>query len=375
VSPPKADYFESLLHQHDNYMPLRTDEREELLRDNEISFVDGYSSQHGPLKYMSEAAKEKVNEEIDRRMQEISDTGLTKEELLHEKVGDGVKLADDPFFQYMRENRTAREMLLKPGDAYTADRVIELALRQDVGPDPSLMMNRQNYQHRNEEGTAPTWEYKKKYRDTTPVISPEAYFAGHNTTERRRRLFEYDQERPATFINRPLSRNQLRKKMMRPLRKKDIDHYNTPLIAKFLNDVGRLYNRYQTRLPTNVQRKVAKTVKRMRAQFIIPPVGMMKPTDKIPLGSYIEEVEEMQRKTIDPVTGRLFIKHSLQDDLNAKLERERQRMEERFGHLETEQQMEPLEAEAQEQMRVLREMTIEQHRIMPNDRMRHWMLA
>ena len=55
--------------------------------------------------------------------------------------------------------------------------------------------------------------------------------------------------RPATFINRPLSRNQLRKKMMRPLRKKDIDHYNTPLLAKFLNDVGRLYNRYQTRLP------------------------------------------------------------------------------------------------------------------------------
>ena len=36
---------------------------------------------------------------------------------------------------------------------------------------------------------------------------------------------------------------------MRPLRKKDIDHYNTPLLAKFLNDVGRLYNRYQTRLP------------------------------------------------------------------------------------------------------------------------------
>ena len=86
----------------------------------------------------------------------------------------------------------------------------------------------------------------------------------------------------------------------------------------------------------------------MRSQFIIPPVGRMKPTDKIPLGSYIEEVEEMQKKTIDPVTGRLFIKHSLQDDLNAKLERERQRMEERFGHIETEKEMEPLKAEAEE---------------------------
>ena len=37
--------------------------------------------------------------------------------------------------------------------------------------------------------------------------------------------------------------------------------------------------------------------------------------------------------------------------------------------------MAPLEDEAEEQLRVIREMTIEQHHIMPNERMRHWMLA
>ena len=94
---------------------------------------------------MSEEAKEKVNIEIDSRMKELSNSDLTREELLHEKANQGVKLGDDAFFQYIRENKTAREMLLKPGDAYTADRVIELALRQDIGPDPSLMMNRENY--------------------------------------------------------------------------------------------------------------------------------------------------------------------------------------------------------------------------------------
>lgn len=78
---------------------------------------------------MTAEAKEKVNIEIDRRMKELSDSDLTREELLHEKVDQGVKLADDAFFQYIRANRTAREMILKPGDAYTADRVIELALR------------------------------------------------------------------------------------------------------------------------------------------------------------------------------------------------------------------------------------------------------
>jgi hypothetical protein len=43
----------------------------------------------------------------------------------------------------------------------------------------------------------------------------------------------------------------------------------------------------------------------------------------------------MHKKTIDPVTGRLFLKYSLQDDLEVKLKREKERMEKRFGHIET----------------------------------------
>ena len=70
-------------------------------------------------------------------------------------------------------------------------------------------------------------------------------------------MFEFDQEKPATFINRPLSRNQLRKKLVRKLRKKDIDYKNLPMMTNFLNDVGKLQNRYQTRLETNVHRKVS----------------------------------------------------------------------------------------------------------------------
>jgi len=41
-------------------------------------------------------------------------------------------------------------------------------------------------------------------------------------------------------------------KIKRPIRKSDIDYFNTPLMTKFVNDVGKLYNRYQTRLESNV---------------------------------------------------------------------------------------------------------------------------
>ena len=367
-------YFQSLLHQHDNYM-MPDGETEEMIRENEMNYVSAYNSTSGPIKYMSEDHKEKVHQELDVRLQELEDTGLTRDEILFEQLNKGLRLADDPFFQFIKNSRTAREMLLKPGDEFTADRVVELALRQDVQPDPSAAMNRENYTLKTLEGADQDWEYKKKYRDNTPQLNPSAYFADHDVANRRKRYFDFDQEKPATFINRPLTRNQLRKKHMRPITKKDIDYKNLPMMVKFLNDIGKLYNRYQTRLETRVQRKVAKTIKKMRHQFLLPMVGVIKPTDKIALGSYIEDIEEMHKKTIDPVTGRLFMKYSLQDDLQAKLKREKERFEERFGHIETEEQIAQIEKDAEEEYRIIREMSIDNHQVLPSETTRHWMVA
>ena len=39
---------------------------------------------------------------------------------------------------------------------------------------------------------------------------------------------------------------------MRTLRKKDIDWKNTPLLCKFMNDSGKIMNKYQTRLRAGV---------------------------------------------------------------------------------------------------------------------------
>lgn len=137
----------------------------------------------------------------------MADTGLSRNELLFEQQ-EGPKLHDDPFFQYLKNSRTAREMTLKPNEEFTCDRILEVALRQDVGPDGSMTMNRTDYKTQDmDAGETPNWEYKKKYRDNTPIINPSAYFAGDSVTARRKKLFEFDQEKPATFINKPLSRN------------------------------------------------------------------------------------------------------------------------------------------------------------------------
>jgi len=86
---------------------------------------------------------------------------------------------------------------------------------------------------------------------------------------------------------------------------------------------------------------------------------LIKPTDKIALGSYIEDIEEMHKKTIDPVTGRLFMKYSLQDDIKNKLKREKDRFEERYGHIETNVELKKIEKDAEEQYKIIREMSLD----------------
>ena len=184
------------------------------------------------------------------------------------------------------------------------------------------------------------------------------------------------EEKPATFINRPLSRAQLRRKYMRKINKVDINWKDTAFLAKFMNDTGKILNKYQSRLPSAVHRKVAKTIKRLRDMELVAHVGMLKPTDKIPVGSFIEDMEEMHRKTIDPVTGRMFLKHSLQDELSKKEERIFGRLEHRLKGTETQGEF-ASDQQAEIKQSIMREMSLESAGapLIPNKSQRQWMIA
>lgn len=90
---------------------------------------------------MSRAEKEKIHDEIDLRLQELEDSGLSKEEILFNKP-EGIALKYDKFFQYIKENRIARELLIKPSEKFTAEVVIEKALKQNIGPDANMGLDK-----------------------------------------------------------------------------------------------------------------------------------------------------------------------------------------------------------------------------------------
>lgn len=103
---------------------------EEMIRDNEKNFVEGPNmSLDGSFKHLSREQIEEVHRQIDFRMEELEVTGLSRNEILYDDPNSGVALKDDPFFQLIKNSHTVREMLITANEEFTADRVIEKALR------------------------------------------------------------------------------------------------------------------------------------------------------------------------------------------------------------------------------------------------------
>ena len=116
----------------------------------------------------------------------------------------------------------------------------------------------------------------------------------------------------------------------------------------------------------------------MRNLGLLPYVGLIKPTDKIPLGSYIQDIEEMHRKTIDPVTGRMFLKHSLQDDIRDRRIREKDALDRKIKGLEGNPPPEDSKEEAaKEKSRrdYIREFDLDMPVTKPDKLYREWMIA
>jgi len=311
IQEKKENFFESLLHKHKGYENMFKTKDENILSNKKI-FAEGYKDPKGPIKFMSKKDKEIIHLEIDRRIQELESSGLSREEILYDKP-EGIPLNQDKFFQYIKNNKIAREMLIKPTETFSADLVIEKILKQEIGPDASLAVKRKNLKVAED---MPLSYEVKKYKDMfnprskDTLLTEDDYDYKTNYINKLKLQLNSERSRPISFINQPKSRSELRKKfMIKTIKKKDINWKNLPLLARFLNEGGKLMNKYQTRLPSGVHRKLAKTVKHARNMGLLPFIDFIKPYHKVPFTSMYNEFLEDVSKVVDKETGIIKVVH------------------------------------------------------------------
>jgi ribosomal protein S18 len=104
--------------------------------------------------------------------------------------------------------------------------------------------------------------------------------------------------------------------MIRTIKKKDVTWKNLPFLVKFINEAGKLMNKYQTRLPTSIHRRLSRSVKHARHLGLLPYVDYIRGYDKIPLTSTYNDFIDDISTVIDKKTG--LIKHIHQPSLEDK---------------------------------------------------------
>lgn len=91
---------------------------------------------------MSPEDQRRVDEVADLRLQELEDLELSREEILYKGTEKrGIKLGEDPFFQYVKDNKDIRKILIKEGEEYSVDRIVSIALRQEIGLDTAASVH------------------------------------------------------------------------------------------------------------------------------------------------------------------------------------------------------------------------------------------
>jgi len=310
--PREPSYVEGLLYKYKD-SPKIEQETTEL---NEKTFVEGYKSPRGPIKWMSQEDKDRIHAQIDYKMEELERTGLSREEILFNRA-KGFPLREDSVFQYLKSNREAREMMLKPGEEFTAEKVIDYALRQDTGTDRSKTLSNERplYEHELPEG----YEYDVRTGKTYPKkIKPEDYYWSEKLDKKYEEYRKYFKGAGAMFPEKIPQKHKLRRRYKRQVNINDIDYRNTEFLSQFMTKAGLIKSRWQTKLSSKAQKKVSKAIKHARNLNLFTTKGFVMPPHKKNLEPM--QFQNFSKFVIHAETGTVYAKKyesevSRQDDL------------------------------------------------------------
>lgn len=175
----------------------------------------------------------------------------------------------DPFFQFIKNNKLAREVYLKENDRFTAEKVVDIALRQDIGLDPSYSRIRE----KNVVESKGRAEYLVNLGEKGPdSLDPASYYSRHQFSIQKS-YEELKKSQPVKHIYKPIDKYEKLKDHLRKLRKYDIHWRNVELLRQFVTKNGNIRNRMMNLLSTEDQTRVVKSIKTSRHMGAMPHYG------------------------------------------------------------------------------------------------------
>jgi small subunit ribosomal protein S18 len=271
------------------------------------TFVDGYRTPRGPLKWMSPEDKAQVHNQASMKLQELEDTGLSRDEILYRQPG-GIPLAEDPVFQFIKNNHDAREMMMQPGQELTMENIVDAALCSKVDIDRAKVLPDREYLYEHE--LPDDYLFQVNQGADPDKVHPRDYYWAEDLKGKFDEFKRY-RASPGALFPEAINRRAVRRKNFRTLPVEDISYKNVELLTQFMTEAGKIKNKWQTRLPGRLQIKVAKAIKQARDLNLLPHAGMITDLHKRNLVPWF--IEDVNKVVIHSETGQLYARREAQD--------------------------------------------------------------
>lgn len=205
-----------------------------------------------------------------------------------------------------------REAVAKPNEEFTAEKIVDMALRQDIGYDP---MNTAR------ERIPMTWEQMQDLRDVkdyaetkwgthkkNSLIGPGLYFNQEEKKKMSLDDFLPKSKKTSYKIPMPIKRQNIRKNLVKSINPFNINWRNTEFIHQFVSSSGYIRSRLKNRIGRKFQKKIAREVKTARIMNILSSYSFLKPMDKVSLRTLEEDLEAEGKLVINLEHGGLMLK-------------------------------------------------------------------
>lgn len=158
-----------------------------------------------------------------------------------------IPLNQDPFFQYIKNDRAARELLIPANALFSPEKIVSLALRQDIGIDQSAATIPKNIIK--EDGLS--WVENFNLENTPDIRRekerPEHYFSLANADSIDR---DYIENKINTIkVRKPITKGKVYQNDVEPINEHDLHWRNSALLSQFINSCSFIQNKVQNRLP------------------------------------------------------------------------------------------------------------------------------
>ena len=192
--------------------------------------------------------------------------------------------------------------MISPNELFTPEKIINLALRQNITVDDASSVTKKRILKREELNYLKLYNMENTPSKKEKLAEPEDYYSGAMGVN-----WQDYQEENYLSVPVPLHKGIIKNMGLVPYNPNDLHWRNTALLVQFINSCAKIRGHCFNRLSKAQNTRAAQVIKHARNMKLLPHNSFVRPHHKISLRSLEEDIQNAAERKVDLETGAMVV--------------------------------------------------------------------